>query len=64
VLAAAQGGLHDSGRRTYGHSMLIDPWGVVLAERAEGPGVVVGDIDPERLAQVRRDLPALEHRRL
>jgi predicted amidohydrolase len=64
VLAAAQGGLHDNGRRTYGHSLLIDPWGVVLAERDEGPGVVVGDIDPERLAQVRRDLPALEHRRL
>jgi nitrilase len=64
VLAAAQGGLHDNRRRTYGHSLLIDPWGVVLAERDEGPGVVVGDIDPERLAQVRRDLPALEHRRL
>ncbi len=64
VLAAAQGGLHDNGRRTYGHSLLIDPWGVVLAERDEGPGVVVGDIDPGRLAQVRRDLPALEHRRL
>ena len=64
VLAAAQGGLHDNGRRTYGHSVLIDPWGVVLAERDEGPGVVVGDIDPERLTQVRCDLPALEHRRL
>ncbi len=64
VLAAAQGGLHDNGRRTYGHSLLIDPWGVILAERDEGPGVVVGDIDPGRLAQVRRDLPALEHRRL
>jgi deaminated glutathione amidase len=64
VLAAAQGGVHDSGRRTYGHSALIDPWGIVLAERDEGPGVVVGDIDPERLAQVRRELPALEHRTL
>ncbi len=64
VLAAAQGGVHDNGRRTYGHSVLIDPWGVILDERDEGPGVVVGDIDPERLAQVRRDLPALEHRRL
>jgi nitrilase len=64
VLAAAQGGLHPGGRRTYGHSVLIDPWGVVLDEREEGPGVVIGDVDPERLAQVRRDLPALQHRRL
>jgi nitrilase len=64
VLAAAQGGTHPGGRRTYGHSMLIDPWGIVLAERDEGPGVVIGDIDAARLAQVRRDLPALEHRRL
>ena len=64
VLAAAQGGTHANGRRTYGHSILIDPWGVVLAERDEGPGVIVGDIDPERIAQVRRELPALAHRRL
>jgi nitrilase len=64
VLAAAQGGTHPGGRRTYGHSMLIDPWGIVLAERDEGPAVVIGDIDAARLAQVRRDLPALEHRRL
>ena len=64
VLAAAQGGLHPGGRRTYGHSILIDPWGVVVAERDEGPGIVIGDIDPERLSQVRRDLPALLHRSL
>ena len=64
VLAAAQGGLHPGGRRTYGHSVLIDPWGVVVAELAEGPGVAVGDIDPERIAVVRRELPALAHRRL
>jgi predicted amidohydrolase len=64
VLAAAQGGLHPNGRRTYGHSVIIDPWGEVIAERDEGPGVIVADIDPERLAQVRRELPALEHRRL
>ncbi len=62
VLAAAQGGLHPGGRRTYGHSMLIDPWGVVVAERDEGVGIVSGVIDPERIAQVRRDLPALQHR--
>ena len=64
VLAAAQGGTHANGRRTYGHSILIDPWGEVLAERDEGPGVIVGNIDPERIAQVRRELPALSHRRL
>ena len=65
VLAAAQGGLHPGGRRTYGHSLLIDPWGVVLAERdEEGPGIVIGTVDPERLLQVRSDLPALQHRRL
>jgi nitrilase len=64
VLAAAQGGVHDGGRRTYGHSLFVDPWGVVLAEHDEGPGIVIGDIDPERLAQVRRELPALVHRRL
>jgi predicted amidohydrolase len=65
VLAAAQGGRHPGGRRTYGHSLFIDPWGVVLAEREEeGPGIVVGAVEPERLAQVRCDLPALQHRRL
>jgi deaminated glutathione amidase len=64
VLAAAQGGLHPGGRRTYGHSVLIDPWGVVVAELEQGPGVIVGDILPERIAAVRRELPALAHRRL
>jgi deaminated glutathione amidase len=64
VLAAAQGGMHPNGRRTYGHSMIIDPWGIVVAERDEGPGIVIADIDPERIAQVRQELPALEHQRL
>jgi deaminated glutathione amidase len=62
VLAAAQGGEHPGGRRTYGHSMLIDPWGSIVAEHDTGPGIVVGDIDPERLAAVRAELPALAHR--
>jgi deaminated glutathione amidase len=62
VLAAAQGGVHANGRRTYGHSVLIDPWGLVTAELDEGPGVIVGDIDPARIAQARSDLPALQHR--
>ena len=64
VLAAAQGGTHPNGRRTWGHSMVVDPWGVVLDERAEGAGVVMAEVDSERLAQVRLQLPALAHRRL
>ena len=64
VLAAAQTGMHPGGRRTWGHSMLIGPWGEVIAMRAEEPGVVVGDIDPSRLAAVRAKLPALMHRTL
>lgn len=64
VLAAAQGGLHPNGRRTFGHSMLIDPWGEVKAVLAEGEGVVQGNIDPQFLANVRESLPALKHRKL
>jgi deaminated glutathione amidase len=63
VLAPAQGGTHESGRRTWGHSMVVDPWGEVLAVRPEGEGIVIAPIDPERLKAVRRQLPALEHRR-
>lgn len=62
VAAAAQGGLHENGRRTWGHSMQIDPWGVVLSDRAEGEGVDVVELDHDRLRQVRLQLPALEHR--
>jgi predicted amidohydrolase len=64
VLASAQGGLHPNGRRTFGHSMLIDPWGEVKAVLAEGEGVVSGTLDPAFLAQVRASLPALKHRRM
>lgn len=62
VLAAAQGGKHENGRRTFGHSILIDPWGETLAVREEGAGVVAGDIDPARIAAVRQSLPAWRHR--
>ena len=64
VLAPAQGGTHENGRRTWGHSLIVDPWGEVLACREEGPGVVVAEIDAARTAQVRQQLPALKHRRL
>jgi deaminated glutathione amidase len=62
VLAPAQGGRHENGRATYGHSALIDPWGTVLAQREDGPGVVIGDITPQLIAEVRANLPALSHR--
>ena len=56
VVAPAQGGTHASGRRTWGHSMIVDPWGEVLACRAEGEGVVLAEIDHERIQDVRRRL--------
>jgi deaminated glutathione amidase len=64
VLAAAQTGVHPGGRRTYGHSMLIDPWGEIVASLAEGEGIVAGAVDRDRVADVRRGLPAWSHRRL
>ncbi|QQJ97731.1 carbon-nitrogen hydrolase family protein [Burkholderia ambifaria] len=62
VLAAAQGGKHENGRRTWGHSMLIDPWGEIVAVRDEGASVVTGALDPQRIADVRQSLPAWRHR--
>jgi len=62
VMAPAQGGRHPSGRRTWGQTMVIDPWGEVLAQQAEGPGVVLADCDSQRLQAVRTQLPALQHR--
>ncbi|MDV2081429.1 carbon-nitrogen hydrolase family protein [Burkholderia pseudomallei] len=62
VLAAAQGGKHENGRRTWGRSMLVDPWGKIVAVRDEGAGVVAGEIDPARIADVRQSLPAWRHR--
>lgn len=62
VIAPAQGGLHENGRRTFGHSLIVDPWGEVLALREEGVGVVMAQLDPARIAEVRSQLPALTHR--
>lgn len=66
VLAPAQEGRHDAAgaRHSYGHALIADPWGVVLAESGEGPGLALAEIDPERVAQVRAALPVREHRRL
>ncbi|OGB04249.1 MAG: acyltransferase [Burkholderiales bacterium RIFCSPHIGHO2_12_FULL_69_20] len=64
VLAPAQGGLHENGRRTWGHSLLCDPWGELLACQDEGEAVVAGAMSRERIASVRQQLPALAHRRL
>ncbi|RSZ55608.1 carbon-nitrogen hydrolase family protein [Massilia atriviolacea] len=64
VLASAQGGTHQNGRRTFGHSMLIDPWGEVKAVLDEGEGIVSGTLDAAFLAGVRESLPALKHRKL
>jgi deaminated glutathione amidase len=62
VAAAAQGGVHPNGRQTWGQSMLVDPWGEVLAEQAQGPGVVMAQCDSTQLQSRRSQLPALEHR--
>jgi predicted amidohydrolase len=63
VIAAAQGGQHDDGRDTYGHSMIVDPWGVILAEAGTEPGVIVAEIDPEASALTRQRLPSLANDR-
>jgi predicted amidohydrolase len=63
VAAPAQGGRHENGRRTWGHSMVVDPWGSVLAQREEeGQGAVLADLAIGRLQELRKQLPALEHR--
>jgi deaminated glutathione amidase len=64
VLAAAQGGRHPNGRMTHGNSMIIDPWGEIVARMDKGEGVVVAELDPQRIVEVRTSLPALQHRKL
>jgi len=63
VLAAAQGGTHEDGRETFGHSIAIDPWGRVLAQGGREPGVVVAEIDPSAVATARGRIPSLQHGR-
>jgi deaminated glutathione amidase len=62
VVAPAQGGIHENGRRTWGHSMIVDPWGTVLAQQEQGPGIVAAQLEAARQARLREQLPALEHR--
>ena len=62
VVAAAQGGVHENGRRTWGHSMVVAPWGEVLAQHAEGPAVVMAELHHHALNDARARLPALSHR--
>jgi predicted amidohydrolase len=61
VGAAAQGGVHENQRRTWGQSLIVDPWGEVLAQHAQGPGVVMAELRADRLGAVRRQLPSLRH---
>jgi deaminated glutathione amidase len=63
IVAAAQCGSHEDGRRTYGHSLLVDPWGEILTDMDEQVGVGFADIDLGRIAEVRRRIPAIDHRR-
>ncbi len=63
VFAAAQGGQHENGRETYGHSLIVDPWGRVLAEGGTEPGVVLALIDPAEVASARAKVPSLQHGR-
>jgi predicted amidohydrolase len=63
VIAPAQGGAHANGRKTYGHSLILDPWGGILAEAGSEPGVIWADIDPAQSREVREKLPSLLHDR-
>jgi predicted amidohydrolase len=63
VIAAAQGGSHEDGRATYGHSLVVDPWGDVIADAGERGGVMFAELDLARVDEVRRRIPALDHRR-
>jgi deaminated glutathione amidase len=63
VFAAAQGGKHENGRDTYGHSLIVDPWGRIMAEGSTDPGVVMAEIDPTEIANARARIPSLQHGR-
>ncbi len=64
AIAACQGGVHNSGRRTHGHSMVVGPWGDIIAEAGRGEDVIVAELDFDRLDQIRADMPVLKQRKL
>ena len=63
VIAPAQCGRHANDRETFGHSLIVDPWGTVLSDAGDGPGLAIARIDPEKVAEARRMIPALSHDR-
>ena len=63
VIAAAQGGLHENGRETYGHSLVVDPWGRIVAEGGSEPGLIMAEIDPAEVTAARSRIPSLQHGR-
>jgi predicted amidohydrolase len=63
VFAAAQGGKHENGRDTYGHSLIVDPWGSIIAEGGTEPGVIMAEINPAEVASARARIPSLQHGR-
>ncbi|MGI9570151.1 MAG: carbon-nitrogen hydrolase family protein [Desulfobulbia bacterium] len=63
IIAAAQSGQHESGRKTFGHSLIINPWGQIIAEAGNEPGIIYGDIDLDQVTNVRQKIPSLEHDR-
>jgi nitrilase len=64
VLASAQGGTHDNGRKTWGHSMFINPWGEIIHQLKDGEGFILGELNRQSIDDVRANLPALHHRTL
>jgi nitrilase len=64
LLASAQGGQHPTGRITHGNSMIVDPWGAIVARMDKGEGIVAAELEPDRIAETRTSLPALTHRKL
>ena len=63
MISAAQGGVHEDGRETYGHSIIVDPWGRVLAEGGTEPGLIMAEINVGLVAEARARIPALQHAR-
>jgi deaminated glutathione amidase len=63
VFAAAQGGMHENGRETFGHSLVVDPWGQIIAEAGNEPGIILAEVDPAQVAAARSRIPSLLHGR-